>query len=574
MCGICGIYGEDNPRSARTMLDAILHRGPDGDTIVSYPWGTLGFCRLDIFGPSGLNQPAISNEFQTAVIFNGEIYNFPELTALPEISKAISNEAELILQLYLAYGKKCFKKLKGMFAIAVMTPHKVILVRDPLGIKPLVYRVEKKRICFASEIKALLRIQDESPDIDTEALSEVAVFGFIHNAERTMFKGIKQVPPGSCLVFQNSNLEIIPFFCIRPAFHGPEIWNNTETTERFAELMTNASRSHYKHSKHPQAIYLSGGIDSTLITCFLQLNSSETLNTYTLYDYGDSEDRQYASIISDEFGTNHHEHQTGFDECLSLFRHYLYHYECLVSDGIFNVLGSLAFHILSRTISKNHKVAYCGEGADELFGGYYWAHTHPLGLGDRLRERSAQVKGGRTHVNEYILTAFPDDDSKQENMRKAIFDMLTGPGLTNCHLWSVDRSSSAFSIEARPLYLYDDIRDWALSLSIENKVSKNRNTKLILKRFAQNLGNDHVKNVANRKKIGMPYALRESLGKLVLYSENKFRKLVYTKNCPHYQYKDYLFTDLEKLLFDEFYTLFIINRGELTPALESDSMSL
>jgi hypothetical protein len=146
-------------------------------------------------------------------------------------------------------------------------------------------------------------------------------------------------------------------------------------------------------------------------------------------------------------------------------------------------------------------------------------------------------------------------------MRESIFDLLMGPGLTNCHLWSVDRSSSAFSVEARPLYLWDDIRDWALSLSIENKVSIDRDTKLILKRFGDGFGNDHVRSIAKRRKIGMPSALRTSLAELVPRSETRFREAKHKGDRPHRQYEGYFFTDIEKFLFDEFYTIFIINRG-------------
>jgi asparagine synthase (glutamine-hydrolysing) len=561
MCGICGLFGEDNFQTTSIMLDALLHRGPDGNAIQSFPWGSLGFCRLDIYGTSGIDQPAVAIDNQTAVVFNGEIYNFHQLLVLPGLPPDIRNEAELILHLFLMYGEECFKCLKGMFAIAVMTPENVILARDPLGIKPLVYYVRRGTICFASEIKALLRIQEENPDIDHEAMAETAVFGFIHDLERTMFKGIKQVLPGSSLSFRRGKLNILPFFHIMPAFRGPEVWNEPDTIERVADLMNTAAGIYVNHSKSSQAVFLSGGIDSTLITYFLQANLQDCLYSYTLYDDKDSEDKRYASIISCQFGTIHSEHITGPDECLKILRHYLYHYESMVSDGIFNVLGSLAFHILSRVISREHKVAYCGEGADELFGGYYWAHTHPLGFGDRLRARSKRIKDSKTHVHEYIMNTFPDDDSKQERMRESIFDMLMGPGLTNCHLWSVDRSSSAFSIEARPFFLWDDIRDWALSLSIENKVSKDLNTKLLLKRFAVGFGNEHVRSVSMRKKIGMPSALGKSLAELVQHSEKRFREASHTSNCPHMQYEGYFFTDIEKFLFDEFYTIFIINRG-------------
>lgn len=561
MCGICGTFGEDTTHITSIMLSALLHRGPDGNAIQEFPWGSLGFCRLDIFGPSGVDQPAISSDHQTAVVFNGEIYNYHQLVTLPGLPTKVRSEAELILHLFLVHGEECFKYLKGMFAVAIMTPEKVLLARDSLGIKPLVYYIRGGVLHFASEIKALLRIQIENPGIDHEAMAETAVFGFIQDLEKTMFKGIRQVPPGSYLRFGGDKVEVLPFFQIRPAYRGPEVWDEVETLERLNSLLTTAAGLYVNHSKHSQAVYLSGGIDSTLMTYFLRLNSQDKLYSYTLYDDVSCEDRPYASLVANEFSTIHSEHLTGPDECLSTLRHYLYHYESLVSDGIFNVLGSLAFHILSKVISREHKVAYCGEGADELFGGYYWAHTHPLGLGDRLRGRSNRVKDGRTQVHEYILATFPDDDSKQERMRESIFNLLMGPGLTNCHLWSVDRSSSAFSIEARPLYLWDDIRDWALSLSIENKVSKDRDTKLILKRFADGLGNDHVRSISRRRKIGMPSALRISLAELVPRSEARFKEAKHKGDRPHRQYEGYFFTDIEKFLFDEFYTIFIINRG-------------
>ena len=262
------------------------------------------------------------------------------------------------------------------------------------------------------------------------------------------------------------------------------------------------------------------------------------------------------------------EFKTDEEECLKFLDHYLYHYESLVTDGIFNVLGSLAFHILSHKISKSHKVAYCGEGADELFGGYYWMHSHPLGLGDRLRARSAAVNNGRTGIHEYIMKKFPDDDTKASDMRREIFDFLMGPGLTNCHLWSVDRSSSAFSFEARPLYLFDDIRKWALSLSIENKVSNDLKTKLILKEYAISTGNPLLHEISERKKIGMPSALSVSLNKLISYSEKEFKSSQGKNDLPHKEFAAFLHTDLEKLLFDKFYQLFVIDRGKVPPDME------
>ncbi len=568
MCGICGVFGTKDSSQTSTMLNALLHRGPDGNKISHSPWGSLGFCRLDIYGPPGVNQPAVSSKGKIALIFNGEIYNFKELTKSLTNIDEILDEASLILELYLTYGESCFSKLKGMFAIAILTPQEIILARDPLGIKPLVYCVQNGALYFASEIKALLRIWRKSIEIDRDALAEAAVFGFIFDMEKTMFKGIRQVPPGSYLCFSEDKIQLEKFSNLNPSFYGAEIWNSDDTGNKVADLMDSASKLYLNHSKHSQAIYLSGGIDSTLMTQFLQKNSNKRLDTFTLFDDAGSEDRHYAAKVARELETNHHEFKTGEGECIKFLDHYLYHYESLVTDGIFNVLGSLAFHVLSHKISKSHKVAYCGEGADELFGGYYWMHSHPLGLGDRLRARSAAVNNGRTGIHEYIMEKFPDDDTKASDMRREIFDFLMGPGLANCHLWSVDRSSSAFSFEARPLYLFDDIRKWALSLSIENKVSNDLKTKLILKEYAISTGNPLLHEVSERKKIGMPTALSASLNKLISYSEKEFKNSQEKHDLPHQEFAAFLHTDLEKLLFDKFYQLFVIDRGKVPPNME------
>jgi asparagine synthase (glutamine-hydrolysing) len=571
MCGICGIFcSEDRSIQTSTMIYTLFHRGPDGNKTENFPWGSLGFCRLDIFGPSGVNQPAISSDRKTALIFNGEIYNFNELVRSIPSSKKFPDEASLIIELYQTYGESCFSQLKGMFAIAILTPEKIILARDSLGIKPLVYCVQNGALYFASEIKALLKIWDKQIEIDRDALAEASVFGFIFDMEKTMFKGISQVPPGSYLCFNDNKIQIKQFSSLSASYYANEVLDKKDTGDMLSTLLNSASELYLNHSKHSQAIYLSGGIDSTLMAKFLQENHQNKLDTFTLFDEADSKDRQYAAMVSAELGTNHHEFKTNEVECLKYLDHYLYHYESLVTDGIFNVLGSLAFHILSHKIGKRHKVAYCGEGADELFGGYYWMHSHPLGLGDRLRARSASVNNGKTKIHEYIMDKFPDDDAKASDMRKEIFDFLAGPGLTNCHLWSVDRSSAAFSFEARPFYLYDDIRKWALSLSIENKVSTDLKTKLILKNYAVSTGNPVLNEVSARKKIGMPSALNTSLKKLVSHSEMEFKNNQKMNDLPHKEYSEYLNTDLEKLFFDKFYHIFVIDRGKVVPRLNEN----
>lgn len=558
MCGICGIFGESSPEKVARMTKTIRHRGPDGESYINYTWGSLGFCWLNIFGPDKNPQPAISKEDNLSLIFNGEIYNFNELKSYIK-SEIIVDEANLILKLYLIFGEKTFGMLKGMFAIAIMCPEKLILARDKFGIKPLVYYIGNTSVCFASEIKALLQVHDKNIEINKESLAETSVFGFIFNMEETMFKGIKQVLPGSYLVFEDGEVKTNKYASIPESFYGEESWQKESSTSHLSLLLDESAIMHAKHAKGDQAIYLSGGLDSSLMTHFMQKHLNEKTYTYTLFDDPKSEDRLFAQKIADTYTSIHSEYETGINDTLKFLKHYLYHYESLVTDGLFNVLGSLAFHILSSEIGQKHKVAYCGEGADELFGGYYWLQTHPLGVSDRLKARSKKVYDGKTKIHEYIMNHFPDDDSKEQEIKKNIFDFVIGPGLTNCHLWSVDRSSSAFSFEARPFYLYSDIADWALSLPINDKVTWNKETKLILKRFAASESN-LLREIACRKKIGMPAALNNSLIQLSEYS-TKVIKESGNKDLPHKEYATYLFTDTEKVMFDIFYELFIINKG-------------
>ena len=236
--------------------------------------------------------------------------------------------------------------------------------------------------------------------------------------EETMFKGIKQVLPGTYLVFENGKVNTNKYVSIPESFYGKESWQKESSISHLSLLLNESAKMHTKHAKSAQAIYLSGGLDSSLMTHFLKKLLNEKTNTYTLFDDPKSEDRLFAQKIADKYNTNHVEYGTNTKDTLQFLKHYLYHYESLVTDGLFNVLGSLAFHILSSEIGKKYKIAYCGEGADELFGGYYWLQAHPLGVGDRLGAMSKKVNDGKTEIHEYIMAHFPDDDLKEEEIRR------------------------------------------------------------------------------------------------------------------------------------------------------------
>ncbi len=284
------------------------------------------------------------------------------------------------------------------------------------------------------------------------------------------------------------------------------------------------------------------------------------IHTFTLYDSEDAPDLNYARKVARAIGSNHHEFLVTPEDYFEELPHFIYHYENLIAGGVFDIQGGIAFQILSKHISDFHKVAFTGEGADELFGGYYWAYTHPLGFSDRIRER-ASLLPTVSLTREIVESVFPNPED-EGIYRKNLFDILMKSGLANYHLWSVDRSCGSFGFEARPPYLYDDLAEFALSLPIDFKVSGKSATKKILKDAALPLLRKYnLVEIAGRKKYGMPAALDQIRPRI----EEEIDKIVPRNNIQKHPFRRYLNSPTDVLMFDLFYYLFINQRGKPTP---------
>ena len=568
MCGICGIYNEKNPKAIRSMLESIRHRGPDSFMTMLFGNHSLGECGLNIVSRKDDVLPLVDRENEIALLFNGEIYNYQEIKneLLKDGCIFTSNtDSEVIIPLYRKYGKDFVKHLKGMFAIVIIDKGQIILARDKFGIKPLFYYQIDEKLIFGSEIKSLLQYADVPAELDLESLEEITVFGYIFSDEHTLLKDIYQVPPGCLISFDGNSVSTQSYFQ-RPAsfYAGNGDFDYQESVDQLATILLKTFELFHNHGDSEKGIYLSGGVDSTLMAVLSREILERPIHTYTLYDSEDAPDFNYARKVAKCVGSEHHEFFVTADDYLRELPNFLYHYENIVAGGVFDIQGAAAFQILSKHISRNHKVAFTGEGADELFGGYYWIYTHPLGFSDRVTERASSLPV-QSKTRGVVESIFPHPEDERV-YRKNLFDILMKSGLANYHLWSVDRSCSAFGFETRPPYLYDDIAEFALSIPIDFKVPEKTITKRILKDAAlPYLKKYNLTDIIDRKKYGMPAAL-EHIGPRI---QEEIAKIVPRNNIQKHPFRRYLSSPTDVLMFDLLYYFLINRRGKPTPNISA-----
>lgn len=569
MCGICGIYNEQNLPLVTSMLEAIRHRGPDSFSTVLFKNNSLGECGLNIVSTKEDLLPLIDRESCIAALFNGEIYNYRELKK--SLSKdgcvfTSDTDSEVIIPLYKRYGKHFVKYLKGMFAIAILDQDQIILARDRYGIKPLYYHRSGDKLIFGSEIKSLLMHPDVPAELDHESFEELLVFGYVFSGEGTLLKGIRQVSPGTLVTFDGQQLTEhrhyqmpYPFY----AENGGRISKGTceksyeDYVAHLQDVLSHTFDVMYSHGKSDKGVYLSGGLDSTVMAILCCEAAGKPVHTYTLADSEDAPDLEHARRVSRRLGTIHREFFVSETDYLKELPLFVFHYESIVAGGVYDIQGGIAFQMLSRHISEHHKVATTGEGADELFGGYYWPYTHPLGFSDTIKQRTAGFSDG-SKIKTTVKNLFPAPDDEKA-YRKTIFDILMKSGLSNLHLWSVDRSCSTFGFEARPPYLYDDIADFALSLPIEFKVPDKKTTKRLFKDAVMPLLQRYdLQEIAERKKYGMPAALSH-IGPQMIAMINK---LIPANVVRAHPYSRYLKSPIDVLMFDLFHYFFIHKKGQ------------
>ncbi|MDD5312203.1 MAG: asparagine synthase (glutamine-hydrolyzing) [Dehalococcoidia bacterium] len=565
MCGITGIFNQADSSIISTMARTIAYRGPDRRDWLILGNHSLGASRLIITGDPRASGIFCDKDAGLACMINGEIYNVKPLRE--ELKHAgytfqTDLETEVLLMLYRHWGIDFATKLKGMFAIAILDGDRLILVRDKLGIKPLYYAELGRRILFGSEIKAILAHPEFRPKINEPALEEIAVFGYVHTLDATPFEAIQQVPPGTIMEFTSDVKAVKSFWEVPGA-----TYNNSEKQPQYPDAVQDlkdtiisSMDTVLRHGDHPFGIYLSGGLDSTILTFVAKNILGYPIQTFTLADEQETDDLLAARRVASILGTRHLERRVSIEDYFGALDHFIWHYESIMAGGVFDIHGAMAFHLLSKTVSDHVKVALSGEGADELFGGYYWVYTHPLGFSDRIRDRLSKLERAGTSVIAAVEKLFPLPED-EHRYRRNLFDDLIHAGLSNYHLQSVDRSAGAYGFEVRPAYLYDDIAELALNLPIEYKVTDDQITKRILKdAFRPDLEKLGLDWVCDRQKYGMPAAVAS----IAPYIKERIEAAVSDEDLKHHPMRRFLRTKMDVYLFNLFTKIFSLENEYAT----------
>jgi asparagine synthase (glutamine-hydrolysing) len=373
MCGICGIYGETGlPEDARAltraMCDVIVHRGPDEDGYYADGPVSLGMRRLSIIDLTTGRQP-IHNEDKTVwVVYNGEIFNFPELK--PELlargHKFYTNaDTEVIVHLYEELGEEFATKLNGMFAIALWDTkaRKLVLARDRLGIKPLHYAWQDGRFYFGSEIKSLLKA-GVSREIDLESLSRYFTYEYVPTPE-SIFAKIKKIPPAHLMVVRDGKSEVRRYWDVHFAETAPERRSEESWAEEIAARLRESVRMRLL-SDVPLGVFLSGGIDSSAVTAFMSETAGGRVKTFSIgFKEKTFDELDYAKIVADKFGTEHTEFVVESRQAADLVPTLMEYLDEPLADA-----SIIPTYVISKLARRHVTVALAGDGGDELFGGY------------------------------------------------------------------------------------------------------------------------------------------------------------------------------------------------------------
>jgi asparagine synthase (glutamine-hydrolysing) len=563
MCGILGTLNFTNAVDAERMAvmrSTMSYRGPDSNGLWVSDNGYCGLAhlRLSILDPTPAgHQPRVEESGRFVISYNGEVYNYIEIRVELEqkgYTFESGTDTEVILQAYVEWGISCLSRFNGMFAIAIFDneTQELFLARDRLGIKPVYYYQGANELIFASETKAILKGLSVLPELNVELIDDYMSFGYIPG-ENTLHKGIKRLMPGHYAIVKNDQLTTTQWWDLE--------FNNVE--DKGFDYYVNESKALLEsaidlrlRSDVPLGIFLSGGIDSSAVVGLLADKVKEPLKTFSIaYDFGKSFDEtQYARMIAEKFGTDHHELKITPQQFADFIPEYIHLMDEPVTEA-----AAISLFFVSKLAKEKVTVALSGEGSDEIFAGYdLYQYMNVLekyrnvvgqcgteffaGISNKVLGKSHKVskylnmatqpiekryKGMSTYPDAQKQALYRDDFSKRLHSVKAainygefskqLFDntkdndqlskMLyfdTKTWLVDDLLIKADRMSMATSVELRVPFLDYRLVEFAATIPSKHKIKKGEGKYPLKKMMEGILPND----IIYRKKMGFPTPLK------------------------------------------------------------------
>ena len=373
MCGIAGIFDLNRPprmEDVKPMVDIQSHRGPDADGFFVNGALAMGMRRLSIIDLAGGDQPIFNEDKSLAVVMNGELFNYIELREYL-IGKghrfATKSDTEILVHLYEEHGPSLLSKLNGMFAFALWNrkARSLLLARDRMGVKPLYYAQVGSRWLFASELKSILTQKGVNTQLDLEAIADFLRIGYIPR-EATPYIGVRKLLPGHYLYLNADRADERAWWDLSALAAGPSNeGESSESQRRLTEDFDDAVKIRMR-SDVPVASFLSGGLDSSLITLTAQTQSSVPMRTFAMgFEHSEFNELPYASSVARRAGTEHAELLASVHDAVEKLPLLLWHMDEPMGDS-----SIIPNYLISSMAAKYVKVCLSGLGGDELFGGY------------------------------------------------------------------------------------------------------------------------------------------------------------------------------------------------------------
>lgn len=542
MCGICGIYNFNKDRQVsedilNSMNDSLIHRGPDDSGIYTDRFIGFGHRRLSIIDIKSGQQPMNNEDNSVWVTYNGEIYNYRELkkdlTNKGHVFKT-NCDTEVIVYAYEQYGTDCVLHFNGMFAFAIWDSKNetLFLARDRLGIKPLYYTISNGNFIFASEIKGLLKHPSIKAEVEINSIPEY-LFCTSLLKSNTMFKDIYSLPAGHTAVFKNGTNKVTEYWDIKLKNIQDDEFSFEQYKEKISTLLDDSVRMRLM-SDVPFGSLLSGGLDSSLISALATKHVSQKLKTFSMeysknIELGQADsDTKYANLMADAFHTDHREFIFEPEEYYGFHEKVTWHMEKPVE------LTTPSLYLLHKNLKKYVTVVLSGEGADELFGGYFFFLQEAQN--NRLKEFP-----WAPYFDEVSMLLNDDiarETNFKENVKSTLHDLInrfeTDDFLNKVlylfikiylleMLERQDKTSMAWGVETRVPFLDHRLVEYIVNIPSKYKI-KDSSEKYILKESFR----DFIPaDIINRKKKPFPFPIDP---KSVIIQRNTASDLVQSGN--------------------------------------------